>query len=196
MKLILFIFIIFFSLFFKVTYSDDLDRGIVALHEKDYKTALYYISYYAVLGDSKAQYNLGVMYNKGYGVNLDKKEAVGWFYLASDQGNMLAQYSLGLAYMNGDGVFKNYSTAIKFFKKSAFQGHPSSQINLGNMYFKGLGTNEDFPRAHMWYSIAQQKGLDGAYQNISILENLMNEKQISEAKLLFDSCQKVSLSNC
>jgi len=37
-------------------------------------------------GDARAQYNLGIMYKKGQGVEKDYKEAVKWFELAADQG--------------------------------------------------------------------------------------------------------------
>ena len=57
-----------------ITFANDRLRGYQALEQKDYKTALYYLSYDANLGDDKAQYNLGKMYNKGLEVPLDKKE--------------------------------------------------------------------------------------------------------------------------
>ena len=37
-------------------------RGYHALEQKGYKTALYYLSYDANLGDDKARYNLGIIY--------------------------------------------------------------------------------------------------------------------------------------
>ena len=61
-----------------VTFANDRLRGYQALEQKDYKTALYYLSYDANLGDDKAQYNLGIMYNRGLGVPVDKNEAFSW----------------------------------------------------------------------------------------------------------------------
>ena len=57
-----------------ITFANDRLRGYQALEQKDYKTALYYFSYDANLGDDKSQYNLGIMYNKGLGVPVDKNE--------------------------------------------------------------------------------------------------------------------------
>ena len=186
----------FFCFSVKLSLSDDFDKGMRALNYGDYKEALYYLSYYAVLGDPKAQYNLGLMYNKGLGVDVDKQEAIGWFFLSSEQGNMLAQYSLGLAYLKGNGVSKDNFKALNFFKKAAYQGHPSSQVNLGNMYFKGHGTLVDFARAHMWYNLAKEKGLEGAYQNIIIIENLMSDRTLQEAVRLYNNCQHTTLPKC
>ena len=43
-------------------------------------------------GFATAQYNLGVMYDKGEGVLKDEAEAVRWFQLAAEQGNATAQF--------------------------------------------------------------------------------------------------------
>ncbi len=37
-------------------------------------------------GNANAQYNLGVMYQQGWGVPRDYKKAVKWFRLAAEQG--------------------------------------------------------------------------------------------------------------
>ncbi len=44
----------------------------------------------ALLGDAKSQYELGLIYNNGYGVVQNSKEALKWFKLSSDQGNQEA----------------------------------------------------------------------------------------------------------
>ena len=42
-------------------------KGFQALEQRDYKTALYYLSLFAANGDAKANYNLGIMYREGLG---------------------------------------------------------------------------------------------------------------------------------
>ena len=81
-----------------ITFANDRLRGYQALEQKDYKTALYYLSYDANLGDDKAQYNLGIMYNEGLGVPADKSVSFSWFFLSTNQGNILVNYALGHAY--------------------------------------------------------------------------------------------------
>ena len=66
-------------------------------------------------GNAKAQYNLGVMYDKGTGVAQDYKEAIKWYQKAADQGYASAQYNLGVMYANGDGVIQSDSAAIEYF---------------------------------------------------------------------------------
>ena len=59
-------------------------------------------------GDSISQYNLGLMYNNGWGVSQDHKEAMKWYTLAAEQGYAKAQYNFGFMYHNGQGVPQDY----------------------------------------------------------------------------------------
>ena len=73
-------------------------------------------------GLAKAQYDLGVCYGNGYGVEKNYSEAVKWYRKAAEQGLAKAQYDLGVCYGNGNGVEKNYSEAVKWYRKAAEQG--------------------------------------------------------------------------
>ena len=53
---------------------------------------------------ARAQFHLGLMYERGDGVPKSYKTAVKWFTKAAEQGDARAQYNLGLTYHNGDGV--------------------------------------------------------------------------------------------
>ena len=167
-----------------------------ALEMEDYERALYYLSFEAVQGNPVAQYNLGLMYNNGIGVKMDNKEAIGWFILASDNGHMLAKYALGLSYYNGKGTNINYYKALSLFLDASYMGHPASQINVGNIYYFGQGVGKNYPKAHMWWSIAKDKGVESAYNNLTIIENIMSQKQLLEAQKLYNNCQKTTLPNC
>ena len=70
-------------------------------------------------GDAAAQYNLGVMYDKGEGVPQDYQEAVGWYRKAAEQGDASAQHNLGFMYANGDGVPQDYVQAHKWVNLAA-----------------------------------------------------------------------------
>ena len=50
--------------------------------------------------DAEAQLRLGQMYQYGFGVKEDHKEAVKWYRLAAEQGEPEAQHSLGAMYEN------------------------------------------------------------------------------------------------
>jgi uncharacterized protein len=64
-------------------------------------------------GHATAQYNLGLMYDTGYGVPKDLVEAVNWYRKAAEQGDAEAQYKLGVLFEGGQGVRKDLVEAVK-----------------------------------------------------------------------------------
>ncbi len=69
-----------------------------------------------------AQFNLGLMYEKGEGVLEDDKEAVEWYRKAALQGYAQAQYGLGSKYYTGKGVPQDYVTAYAWYNIAAANG--------------------------------------------------------------------------
>ena len=88
-------------------FSADWKKGWTASQSGDYATALREWTPLAEQGDADAQYNLGVMYEKGRGVLQDYKTAVKWYRLAAEQGNASAQSNLGVMYAIGQGVIQD-----------------------------------------------------------------------------------------
>ena len=127
-------------------------EAVNAYKRKDYEKAYQLILPLAKKGFSKAQYSLGVMYEKGKGVNKDSDKAQKWFQFAANQGLAKAQKkinpkhkdnpkTLAGKHINLDSVSlkngldalsnKNYATAHKFFLELAEQGDVEAQFNLG-----------------------------------------------------------------
>ena len=73
-------------------------------------------------GKPKAQYNLGVMHDKGLGVPQHYKTAVKWYRLAARQGDADAQSNLGVMYALGRGVLKDYVYAHMWGNIAASNG--------------------------------------------------------------------------
>ena len=115
-------------------------------------------SFAAEKGVAEAQFNLGVMYASGEGVEKDDYKAVKWFREAAEQGNADAQFNLGNMYLNGRGVLKDDSEAVKWYRKAAEQGYASAQCNLGWMYNEGRGVTQDDYEAVMWLRKAAEQG--------------------------------------
>ena len=74
-------------LFSGSVFADDLKDAMAAHKSKDYKEAVRLYRLSAKQGNAEAQYNLGLMYEKGQVVPKDFKEAFKWSKLAADQGN-------------------------------------------------------------------------------------------------------------
>ena len=64
----------------------DLKAGWEAYERGDYEAALKELRPLAQEGDPAAQTNLGMMYDFGFGVPQDDKEAVRWYRLAAAAG--------------------------------------------------------------------------------------------------------------
>jgi len=77
-----------------------------------------------------AQNNLGGMYNNGYGVKKDIKQALHWYLKAANQGNARAQNNLGVLYIKGDGIPRDREKAISWWKKAAKNGNITARNNL------------------------------------------------------------------
>ena len=102
--------------------------------------------------NAKAQYNLGICYYYGYGVQYrDRREAVKWYTRAAEQGNADAQNDLGACYENGDWVEKNLEEAVKWYTKAANQGYAKAQYYLALSYDKGEGVAKNDSEAMKWY---------------------------------------------
>ncbi|MCM1044211.1 MAG: sel1 repeat family protein [Candidatus Gastranaerophilales bacterium] len=113
----------------------------------------------AVLGDAKAQNNLGVMYALGEGgVEQDAVIAVEWCRKSAEQGYAVAQCNLGARYSNGKGVEQDKVKAAEWYRKAAEQGYAKAQYNLGVKYENGEGVERDQAKAAEWYRKAAEQG--------------------------------------
>jgi glutamyl-tRNA synthetase len=100
----------------------DFQKGLVAYLSGDYATAHQKFFPLAEAGDAKAQYNLGRMYDNGYGVAQDYTEAVRWYRLAAEQGDADAQFNLGVLYAQGKGVVQDFVKGYMWANLAAAQG--------------------------------------------------------------------------
>ena len=136
------------------TFEDALD----AHARGDYAKALRLIRPLANDGDAAAQFNLGLMYVTGQGVQQDDAAAALWFRKAAEQGYALAQTNLGVLCRDGRGVAQDETEAVNWFRKAADQGDAVAEFLLGNQYAFGKGIPQDYSEAMIWYSKAAEQG--------------------------------------
>ena len=97
-------------------------EGARAADSGDSATALRILIPLAEQGYTRAQYNLGVMYQNGQGGPQDGKTAVKWYTLAAEQGDADAQSNLGVMYGTGKGVIQDYVSAHMWLNIAASSG--------------------------------------------------------------------------
>ena len=90
-------------------------KGERFLKEKNYTEAIKCFREAAEQGLAISQYNLGVLYQYGEGVEKDEAQAVDWYRKAAEQGHMKAQHNLATCYLHGMGVPQNDEEAAKWF---------------------------------------------------------------------------------
>lgn len=92
----------------------------------------------AEVGNRRAQYNLGVLYEEGRGVPSNMRQAVKWYRLAAQQDDADAQLALGVAYAIGEGVERDYGLAYVWLSQSARQGRREA-VELCDLVARELG---------------------------------------------------------
>ncbi|MCK4864539.1 MAG: sel1 repeat family protein [Gammaproteobacteria bacterium] len=126
----------------------------------------------AKAGKLKAMYDVGRLYERGRGVDIDLAEATKWYKKASSSGQHSAQARLGIMYFEGRGVKQNYKKALKLLNTAAKNKVPSAQFQLANMYELGTGVPQNLKKAIYWYSESDKYGYYLAKNRITRLKNL------------------------
>ncbi|KAJ3333727.1 hypothetical protein HDU76_004539 [Blyttiomyces sp. JEL0837] len=125
----------------------------------DYKKAIKYLTYAAEHDVYEAQYEVGIMYKKGYGIDngVDYKIALSWFKSSAMKGTGNIKYmshnEIGEFYTLGlGGLPVNYVEAVRMYQIAAVEGNlATAQYNLGDMYRYGKGVEQDYIMAYPWY---------------------------------------------
>jgi len=113
-----------------------------------------------------AQYNLGLMYQKGEGVARSDADAAHWYRLAAAQGFAEAQQRLGDAYYFGQGIARSYTQAAHWYRRAAEQGNARAQFQLGHLYDVGLGIEHDYAQYRFWTHKAAEQGHEEALREV------------------------------
>ena len=128
---------------------------------KKYSAAVPKLKAAAEKGHKKAQYRLGICYDKGKGVTENDDLAFQWYSKSAAQGYAKAQYQLGMCYKNGEGVKEDRKKAVDLFMKAAKQENGNAQYQLSKAYLKGKGVPADEAKAKMWIKKAVKNEKDG-----------------------------------
>lgn len=119
-------------------------------------------------GDADAQFNLGMCYYYGDGVDQEYKQAIDWLTKSARQDHGQAQLWLGKLYLNENVGEPNASEAAKWLKKAASKDIAEAQYLLAILYKNGNGVLEDPTLARQWMEKAASNGWKDA---IAELEN-------------------------
>ena len=157
--------------------------------QRDWKHAIEWYSKSAEQGFANAQFELGGMYILGDGVEKDEDRGVALLVQAAEQGLAKAQFEIGNLYMAGAKLDQDSALGLEMLKNAANQHHVPAQKQLGTMYFQGGGVDKDLVQAHLWFSIVALSDEKAAQTYLLMLESIMDEAQIDEARALVTQWQ-------
>jgi TPR repeat protein len=107
-----------------------LEDGANAGKRGDYATAMRLLRPLADEGNAQAQYNVGEMYENGWGRPHDNSAAAHWYQKAADQGYATAQMALGHMYNFGFGVPQTSRLQCAGIEKPPTRAMPWLKISL------------------------------------------------------------------
>ncbi|MDF0644172.1 MAG: tetratricopeptide repeat protein [Nitrospira sp.] len=115
----------------------------------------------ANLGDARAQYNLGLLYDQGLGVPQSDALALRWYTQAAEHGEPRAQYNLGIMYMNGQGTTPDPVLAYYWFSLAVAQGE--SKAPAARDYVMGQMSSEQISQGQQMV-MTRLQAQTGAHQ--------------------------------
>ncbi|MBP3298466.1 MAG: sel1 repeat family protein [Muribaculaceae bacterium] len=145
------------------------ELGMSLYEQGDYKEALKQFGMSAKEGNHDAQYQIGLMFLEGKGVNANPADAAYWFRKAAQNGHAASQFEIGYCFANGVGVQPDERIAAEWFWRAAEQGDPDAAFYLARMYRDGKGMNANIEKARKYYEIAAKAGLPEATDELNQL---------------------------
>ena len=104
-------------------------------------------------------------------------------------GDAAAELELSTAYLKGVDVGKNEALGLMFLEKAAKQGLPQAQFLMGE-HLVHESVPPDFPKAYMWYSLAQRSGYKHSGKALKRLTSKMTSEELQAGQTLLNNWTK------
>ena len=134
-------------------------KGKECYNNNGYEAAFKYFKQASEYSDPEAQYELGLCFFEGKGVNCDINEAIKMWKLSAEQGFVIAQYRLGMEipdeFLEDDEKVKE---GMKWLEMAAKQGYSEAQWQLSNFYATDWLSVYDPLLATQWMKAAAEQG--------------------------------------
>lgn len=130
--------------------------------DNDYANAAKEYSKAADSGDATAQYNLGLIYENGKGVEVDRQKAKSLYLQAAEQGYGKAMSQLAGLYFKGIGGIRDEQQSLYWYKKAAELNDNNALYQLGLFSETGVVIKLSYADALSYYQKAADMGNDKA----------------------------------
>ena len=113
-------------------------------------------------GSADAEFEMGIRYLGGEGLEKDPAKAATWLQKAADQQHPGAMNAVGTLYEEGIGVAKDEKKAFDWYQKAAKSNFPLAEQNLAECYENGRGVDKNEKESLRWLSKAAHQELPQA----------------------------------
>jgi tetratricopeptide (TPR) repeat protein len=155
---------------------------------QDYPSALASYKKAFELGNTRALYALGAMYDNGEGVDKDPARARFYYEIAAEMKFAPAILSLGLQQERGLGVARDVAKAYALYQRAADLGDARAMSRMGELTEKGLGVAPDAKKARALYEKSAALGDTEAMVNLArcSANGIGGRKDVPQARRLLE----------
>jgi uncharacterized protein len=125
----------------------------------------------AQLGDASAQYQLAMLYRRGFGVQQDIDRAEHWFVHAHESEHADATYQLAIILDEGLNNAEDNQRAAELYAEASKLGHGQASYHLAVMHDDGESMPEDDREAMLLYTLAAERGVGAAAYNLGVMHS-------------------------
>ena len=158
--------------------QNEYEQGQAALVAQDYKTAVTQFALAANKGHAGAQYQVGLCYEEGKGVDESRSEALKWFKQAAENGNADAMYKVGESYRFGeDGEVFAVELHVEELEERQIADGAAAAVGS---YYEVEDLNIDMIEAVKWYRKAAKGGNQNAKAFIDSMKDVSDTLKAAE----------------
>jgi TPR repeat protein len=105
-------------------------------------------------GYADAEFQIAQLYDFGFGVDQNDRDALVWYRMAAEHGSAAGQRAVGDFYRKGRSITADSAEAARWYGLAAQGDDVRAQYELGQLYFTGTGVALDYGSAYVWFSLA------------------------------------------
>jgi len=109
-------------------------------------------------GNSQAEFSIGELYLRGWGMPRDEIDAPRWIETAANGVEAENQPRMGWQAAEGYGMPQDFEQAAYWFQRAAEKGRAEAEYQLGRLYAQGHGLPHDEKEAAKWVEEAASQG--------------------------------------
>lgn len=140
-------------------------------------------------GNAEAEYKIGEMYETGFGVKKNMKEARVWINKAAAQGHETAGFKLMYWEIEKKGLKGGNKKKFADLRTKAKNGNLQAMYYVGKMYAYGVGVKKNYDKSLDWLNKATFGGVLAAEREAVIVREL-KQKGLDDQRIAKDKRAK------